>query len=81
MLARVDRGRMVHFTSRGDVTHPKTSQPARWRLPGDRFVDGDRQPSVVLADWLNEGDQVRLSQAFTNRVWSEMFGRIGGSDR
>ncbi len=75
MLARVDRGRMVHFTSRGDVTHPKTSQPARWRLPGDRFVDGDRQPAVVLADWLNDGDQVRLSQAFTNRVWSEMFGR------
>ena len=75
MLARIDRSRHVQFTSRGDVTNPKTSLPARARLPGDRFVEVDAQPLGTLAEWLTDSQATRLSQAFTNRVWSEMFGR------
>ncbi len=32
-------------------------------------------PLAVLADWLTHSQQHRLSQAFANRVWKEMFGR------
>jgi len=79
MLARIERGRHVRFASRGDVTHPKTSSPARQRLPGDRFVDTEMDavtpPPQILAQWLTESQQDRLARAFTNRVWNEMFGR------
>lgn len=75
MLARIDRGRFVKFTSRGEVVHPNTHAPARLRLPGDRFVEVDTAPLDTLAQWLTDSQQTRLSQAFTNRIWSEMFGR------
>ncbi len=75
MLARVDRGRQVAFTNRGDVTHPKLSAPARWRLPGDRYVDQASQPQKVLSDWLTDPDQQRLAPAYANRIWAAMFGR------
>ena len=75
MLARIDRGRQVKFTLRGEVTHPKTSTPARWRLPGDRFVDENATPIDVLTAWITSTQERRLSQAFTNRLWYEMFGR------
>lgn len=75
MLSRIDRGRTVRLTSRGEVTNPKTSQPARWRLPGEKFIEEGPQPTQTLANWLTNPSQVKLSQSFTNRVWREMFGR------
>ncbi len=75
LLARIDRGRYVQATASGDVTHPKTRAPAPGRLPGERFVQPTEPPLAVLADWLTHSQQHRLSQAFANRVWKEMFGR------
>jgi hypothetical protein len=75
LLARIDRGRQVQLTSRGEVTHPKTYSPARGRLPGDRFVTSQEDPLQTLADWFTEPSHERIAAPFVNRVWSQMFGR------
>lgn len=75
MLARIDRGRQVQFTARGDVTNPKTSMPARWRLPGTSFVEPNVVPTEALAQWMTGPDQTRLARSYVNRIWSEVFGR------
>jgi hypothetical protein len=75
LLARVDRGRHVGQTLRGEVTHPKTLLPARGRLPGDRYLAAQEDWLPKLADWLTEPDRKRVAAPFVNRVWSQMFGR------
>lgn len=75
MLARIDRGRQVQFTSRGDVTNPKSSMPARWRLPGTSYVEPNVVPTERLAQWMTGPDQTRLARSYVNRIWSEVFGR------
>lgn len=75
LLARIERGRFVRQSSRGEVTHPKTLLPARGRLPGDRFLADQEDSLSTLADWLTEPSRKRIAAPFVNRVWSQMFGR------
>ncbi|MCA1684434.1 MAG: DUF1549 domain-containing protein, partial [Planctomycetia bacterium] len=52
VFAHLERGRDVKVVARGDVTHPRTGEPARPRLPGDRFLDREEDGLAALAEWL-----------------------------
>jgi hypothetical protein len=75
LLAKVERGRLVRVGPRGDVTHPRTEEPARPQFPGV-VIQGPmsdlRQP---LADWLIQRDNPFVAKAIVNRLWKQMMGR------
>ncbi|MGE3817993.1 MAG: DUF1549 and DUF1553 domain-containing protein [Isosphaeraceae bacterium] len=79
LFARVDRGRdgVIRLSSRGEVTHPATGEPARPRIPGARDLDPgtDQDGRVALADWLGSPENPMLSQALVNRLWRALMGR------
>ena len=75
VFARLDLGRVISVGARGEVTHPRTGEPAIPKLPGSRFLarDGDRRET--LADWLTHGDNPYFATAIVNRLWKAMMGR------
>ncbi len=75
LFARLQRGREVSLAARGEVTHPRTGEPARPRLPGVAFLQSDGQGRESLAAWLVDKDNSLFARAWVNRLWREMFGR------
>ncbi len=79
VFAKLRRGRTVTVGDRGEVTHPVTGEPARPRIPGERFLDesdsGERDPRREFARWVTAPENPFLARATVNRVWSELMGR------
>ena len=75
VFARMERGRVVRELSRGEVTHPRTGEPAVPRIPGGPALDPDGDPRRELADWLTDGENPYFARAAVNWLWAAMFGR------
>jgi hypothetical protein len=75
LFAPMERGRVVRFSGRGEVTHPRTGMPARPRVPGGPDVLAGSDPRHSLAEWLTSQDGLWLARAAVNRLWQAMFGR------
>ncbi|QDU37677.1 hypothetical protein Mal4_19930 [Maioricimonas rarisocia] len=75
ILARLDGGRVVELTERGEVTHPRTGEPALPRIPGERFLDEPASALPELADWLVSADNDSFARSIVNRVWQRTMGR------
>lgn len=75
IFARIERGRHVRILPYGEVTHPRTGQAARPRIPGERFLEPSADPRQPLADWLTASDNPYLYRALVNRLWHWMTGR------
>ena len=57
------------------VSHPRTGQPARPRIPGERFVDEVADSRQLLADWITAEDNPYFATAIVNRLWRFLMGR------
>ncbi len=75
VFAGVDRGRVVKFTGRGEVTHPRTSEPASARIPGDRFLAAGDDGRQQFADWLTAPENPYFAEAMVGRIWEALMGR------
>ncbi|MEM9659494.1 MAG: DUF1553 domain-containing protein, partial [Planctomycetota bacterium] len=75
VFARLDRGRQVKALARGDVTNPRTGDPAVPRLPGFADIDPDSDRPAAFARWLTQPENPYFSRALVNRLWHSMFGR------
>jgi hypothetical protein len=75
VFAGVDRGRVVRFTGRGEVTHPRTGEPAVARIPSDRFLEDAVDGRQEFADWLTSPANPYFAEAMAGRVWEALMGR------
>lgn len=75
IFARLDRGSNVRLTTRGEVTHPRTGQPAVPRLPGVDVPVSEDRGRHELAAWIASPQNPHFARACVNRMWREMFGR------
>jgi len=74
-FARLERGREVRVTSRGEVTHPVTGEPAQPRLPGVRFLKPEDEVRTELAGWLIARENPYFAASTVNRLWKALLGR------
>jgi len=75
ILARIETGRLVQLSDRGEVTHPRTGEAALPRIPGERFLDDRTSALADLADWLVASDNDALARSLVNRIWQRTMGR------
>ncbi|MEO8496335.1 MAG: DUF1553 domain-containing protein [Planctomycetota bacterium] len=75
IFARIERGRQVRVTSRGEVIHPVTGEAAVARIPGERFLADAADARRELADWLTADANPYFSRAMVNRIWKTLMGR------
>ena len=75
VFAGLDRGQVVQFTGRGEITHPRTGEPAVARIPGKRFLHGSGDERKEFADWLTSADNPYFAKAMAGRVWEALMGQ------
>ncbi len=75
ILAPLERGKVVKFSNRGQVTNPRTHEPAVPRIPGQAYLSAQEDNRARVVDWLLQSDQQILAKAMVNRLWQTMFGR------
>ena len=75
VFARVNAGPVISLSSHGEVIHPRTGEPARLRIPGDRFVGETTDARRDLMAWLIEKDNPYFDRAIVNRLWKAVMGR------
>lgn len=75
IFARLERGRVVKLTSSGEVTHPRTGEPAQPRIPGDRMLELPQKGREALAQWLTKKTNPYFPKIVVNRLWKAMMGR------
>jgi hypothetical protein len=75
IFARLERGRMVKVGPRGEVTHPRSGEPALPRLPGERTLAVGIDGRQEFSRWLTGSDNRYFARAIVNRLWKAMFGR------
>lgn len=75
IFAKLERGQTVKVVSFGEVTHPRTGEPAVFRIPGERFLDEPKDARVDLADWLLTTDNPQFARIMANRLWKALMGR------
>ena len=83
IFAKVRTGRVISVSTRGDVTHPRTGEPAVPRIPGVRFLKSSNRDSkrsavdgrVEFAKWLTSHGNPFFAKAIVNRLWQAMMGR------
>jgi hypothetical protein len=68
VFARLDRGRQVRLLSRGAVTNLRTGEPAVPRIPGERDLLENGDPSAAVAQWLTSGENLYFARATVNRL-------------
>jgi len=74
IFAKLERGQVVKVGTRGAVTNPRTSEPAVPRIPGERYLDAQKDSREAFAKWLTTNNGY-FSRATVNRLWKAMFGR------
>ena len=75
VFARVQRGRVIQESPRGEVMHPRSGEAAVPRIPGDSFLERDDDGRAALADWLTDQDNPYFAKAIVNRLWKALMGR------
>jgi len=75
VFARVQRGRVVSVSSRGEVSNPRTGETAVPRIPGKRYLLESPDPRGEFADWLTTADNPYFAPATVNRLWKWLMGR------
>ncbi len=75
IFAKVEQGRVIKLTSRGEVTHPRTGEPAVPRIPGDRFLEDSIDGRDAFVLWLTDHKNPYFAKAIVNRLWKAMMGR------
>ena len=75
LFAGIERGRMVRYVAGAEVTHPRTGQAARPRLPGADYLPAGVDHRTRLADWLTRPGNPFFARAFANRLWQSLLGR------
>jgi len=76
IFAKVTRGTTVSLSPLGKAIHPQTGQPARMRVPGERFLPEDLDDGrAALAEWVTSKDNPYFARAIVNRLWQAMMGR------
>ena len=74
IFAKVKSGRVIEVALNGEVTHPRTGEPAVSRIPGGRFLEeGDGRQRFAV--WLTESENPFFAKAAVNRLWKAMMGR------
>ena len=71
-------GEMVVWTGRrGEVSHPRSGEPAPPSLPLIGFVDENdtRKRREIFAEWLTSDDNPFFSKVAVNRIWAHVMGR------
>ncbi|GAA5505480.1 DUF1553 domain-containing protein [Novipirellula caenicola] len=71
----LDRGQVVRFTGHGEITHPRTGEPAIAKIPGQSFMLGGVDPRKSFADWLTSPENPYFAKAMAGRVWQALMGR------
>jgi hypothetical protein len=69
---------VVWMDRTGDVTNPRTGQPAKPKFLGDdkpAAIAGDADRLQLLADWVADPGNPFFAKAQVNRVWYHLFGR------
>ncbi len=74
VFARLERNRYVQQSARGDVTNPRTGEPATPRIPGVRDLPRAGDSLAMTAEWLISNDNKLFARATVNRLWQAMFG-------
>ena len=75
VFAKLERGKVVKVSMRGEVTHPRTRQAAVPRIPGERFLEGSGDGRQAFASWLTDRDNPYFAKAIVNRLWKALMGR------
>jgi len=75
IFARVDNERVVKTTSRSEIIHPATMEPALARVPGGDTLVADEDLRIQLAEWLTADENPFFAKAIVNRLWQRMLGR------
>ena len=74
IFARIQQDRVITESVRGDVSNPRTGEPAIPRIPGERYLnisDGRK----ALANWLTDVSNPYFAKAIVNRLWKSVMGR------
>ena len=74
IFAGLERGRVVSFLGRGEVTHPRTGGAAQTRIPGQRYIDAVGDVRVELVEWLIDEDNPYFARAMVGRIWESLMG-------
>jgi hypothetical protein len=76
VFAGLERGQVVRLTAGGEVTHPRTGDVARVKLPGERYLPAeDDDPREAFAVWLTSPENPYFTKAMAGRVWEALMGR------
>jgi hypothetical protein len=75
IFAKIERGRNVRLTTRGEVIHPASGEPAVARIPGAKFLEDKADGRREFAEWLNDEDNAYFARAIVNRLWKALMGR------
>lgn len=75
IFAKLERGRVIAVTSRGEVIHPRTGEAAIPRIPGQGFLESSGDGREALATWLTDPANPYFAKAVVNRLWKAMMGR------
>ncbi|MEM7477439.1 MAG: DUF1553 domain-containing protein [Planctomycetota bacterium] len=85
IFAKVQLGDMVRPKPEGEVTHPRTLEPAIPKIPGapldyktsagDMSVNQDVSDLVSLSNWLTSPENPYFAKAIVNRLWRHTMGR------
>ena len=75
IFARMERGREVRLTARGEVIHPVTGDAAVARIPGEQFLAHEADARRELAQWLTSDSNPYFARAMVNRIWKALMGR------
>ena len=74
IFAGVRRGQVITVGA-GEVTHPRSGEAARPKLPGGRRLDDKEDGRRALAQWLTSKDNPYFARSLANRLWQSMMGR------
>lgn len=74
IFAGLDRGRVVAFSGRGEVTHPRTGGAARTRIPGQQFIETVGDARGDLVEWLIDKHNPYFARAMVGRIWEALMG-------
>ncbi|GIW96609.1 MAG: S-layer protein [Pirellulaceae bacterium] len=75
LFARIRRDVVITVTANGEVTHPRTGQPAMPKIPAGPYLPAGDDGRTAFAEWLTQPDNPYFARAVVNRIWKALMGR------
>ena len=75
IFGNLERDRVVQEVSGRGVVHPRTGEPAKPRIPGEKPLGFFSSPREDLAWWLTSDDNPYFARAQVNWIWKQLLGR------